>query len=254
MPSGSDKVIKVLIVDDSSFMRMVISDILENTGDIEAVTAKNGEEALEIAKEFKPDVVTLDIEMPIMDGLSCLKKLMGKGFIPVIMLSNYTKVGADCTIEALSYGAVDFIAKPQNIFDIQGEEKKKEIIFKVKTASKLNGRGKTVEEISKFIPHKKAGNLGSINNDFILEYIVAIGTSTGGPKALHNVIPLFPAKIPAAFLIVQHMPPGFTKSLAERLNSISQLIVKEAEDGEIVKAGCAYIAPGGQHMLLEKDQ
>lgn len=254
MSSVNNKAIKVLVVDDSSFMRKVITDILANNNGIEvAATARNGLEAIELAEKLKPDVITLDIEMPVMDGLSCLKALMEKDFIPVIMLSSLTKEGADCTIEALGYGAVDFITKPRNIFDMSGEEKQQEIVFKVKTAARLKGRKKTVAKIP--IPIKGSRDKGDIKNrDSMLEHIVAIGTSTGGPKALQNVVPFIPGGIPAAFLIVQHMPPGFTKSLAERLDSISQIRVKEAEDGDIVRAGCAYIAPGGNHMLVEKLQ
>ncbi len=254
MSPENNKAIKVLVVDDSSFMRKVITDILTDSGDIEvAATAKNGFEAIELVDKLNPDVITLDIEMPVMDGLSCLKALMEKSFIPVIMLSSLTKEGADCTIEALGYGAVDFITKPRNIFDMSGEEKKHEIIFKVKTAARLKGRKKTVTNIQ--IPIKGPKDKGNIKNkDGTLDYLVAIGTSTGGPKALQNVVPFIPGGLPAAILIVQHMPPGFTRSLAERLDSISQVSVKEAEDGDIVKAGWVYIAPGGNHMLVEKIQ
>lgn len=242
----ADKV-KVLVVDDSAFMRRIISDILSESEEIEVIgTAKNGEEALQKAKELKPNVITLDIEMPVMDGLTCLKNLLAIKKIPVVMLSSLTLEGANATIQALEYGAVDFITKPTNLFDISGEDKKKEIIDKVKIAS-ISSINKTY---SRNIAHKK------VKNDIIksnkINKIVAIGTSTGGPKALQEVIPRIPGNVPAAFLIVQHMPPGFTRSLAERLNTLSELTVKEAEDGEIIKPGYAYIAPGDFHMKLER--
>lgn len=240
------KDIKVLVVDDSAFMRKIITDILDSDSAIEVIdVAKNGSEALEKVRAFKPDVVTLDIEMPVMDGLSCLKELLKNDYIPVIMLSSLTKEGANSTIAALEAGAVDFITKPTNIFGMAGDEKKQEIIEKVKIAKKaVNNKrfsGSNVQKKSK--------------NDIIksnsIKSIVAIGTSTGGPKALQDVIPLIPGSVPAAFLVVQHMPPGFTKSLAERLNSMSELTVKEAEDGEPVRPGYAYIAPGDYHMMVE---
>ncbi len=239
--------IKVLVVDDSAFMRKVISDILESDSSIEVLgTAKSGIDALEKVKKLKPDVVTLDIKMPGMDGLECLEELNKVGNVPVVMLSSITQDATEATIQALEKGAIDFITKPDNIFDINSKEKKEEIIEKVKIAGrsvpyqKNNKRVKSIEPVYK--------ESSTLNN------IVLIGTSTGGPKALQEVIPALPEDVNAAFLVVQHMPPGFTKSLAERLDGMSKVRVKEAENGEPIKTGYVYIAPGDYHMLAERDE
>lgn len=238
--------IRVLVVDDSAFMRKVISDILDSDRDIEVVdTAKSGIDALEKAKKTKPDVITLDIKMPGMDGLECLKELSKLGKIPIIMLSSITQEGAEATIQALAEGAIDFVTKPSNIFDMNGEEKRKEIVEKVKIASNSIPSLRTNIKVRK--------NHGIYREISILNNIVLIGTSTGGPKALQEVIPLIPENVDAAFLVVQHMPAGFTKSLADRLDGMSKVKVKEAEDEELIKTGYVYIAPGDYHMLAEKN-
>jgi Chemotaxis response regulator containing a CheY-like receiver domain and a methylesterase domain len=239
--------INVIVVDDSAFMRKIITDILKSAGDINVVsTAKDGNEALEKVKFYKPDVITLDVEMPIMNGITCLKELQKFTDIPVIMLSSLTHSGADATIEALESGAIDFITKPTGLFDINGEEKKQEIIDKIRMAKsirkgKVNTKTKVRHASSIAVPKSTA-----------LKTIVAIGTSTGGPKALQEVIPFIPGNVPAAILVVQHMPPGFTRSLADRLNAISSLTVKEAEDNDKIIPGQVYIAPGDYHMLAVK--
>lgn len=238
--------IRVLVVDDSAFMRKVISNILDSDSDIEVVaTAKSGIDALEKAKKLKPDVITLDIKMPGMDGLECLAELNKLGKIPVVMLSSHTQEGAEVTIQALAEGAIDFITKPTNIFDMNGEEKRKEIIEKVKIASSSVPCFKTTKKVKMDNPIYKESP--------VLNNIVLIGTSTGGPKALQEVITSIPEDVNAAFLVVQHMPPGFTKSLAERLDGLSKVRVKEAENDEPIKTGHVYIAPGDYHMLAEKD-
>jgi len=242
------KNIRVLVVDDSIFMRSIITDILNSDEEIEVVgTASNGYEAIEKVKQLNPDVITLDIEMPVMDGLSCLKELKGKKGCSVVMLSSLTLEGAKATIQALEYGAIDFITKPTNIFGISAEDKKREIIEKVKVAK--HAKVKSSQALTDNIIIK---NKTRIKKSKEIRKIIAIGTSTGGPRALQDVIPQIPGDIPAAVLIVQHMPPGFTKSLAARLDSISQITVKEAEDGDIVQAGYAYIAPGDYHMTFER--
>ncbi|HEX9059818.1 MAG TPA: chemotaxis response regulator protein-glutamate methylesterase [Clostridia bacterium] len=247
-----EKKTKVLVVDDSIFMRKVISDILNSDMDIEVVgTASNGAEALQMINRLQPSVVTMDIEMPVMDGLSCVRTYLKEKFVPIVMLSSLTREGANVTIEALEYGAVDFITKPVNVFDLKNEDIKQEIIQKVKMASKIKKEIKSIKlpEISE----KPIYNKNSGNKSTSITHYIAIGTSTGGPKALQSVIPYLPGDIPGPVLIVQHMPAGFTKSLAERLNSMSELVVKEAEEGDILKAGYAYIAPGNYHMLFQKN-
>lgn len=238
--------IRVMVVDDSAFMRKVISDILNSDEEIEVIdTAKNGLDAIEKAQQLKPDVMTLDVKMPVMDGLECLRELNKVLSIPIIMLSSITREGADATIQALADGAMDFVTKPANIFEMTGEDKKKEIVEKVKVAQSSKCF-KNSESIRKIQSEPENTCQDEIKN------IVAIGTSTGGPKALQDVIPLIPADVEAAFVVVQHMPPGFTKSLAERLDSMSSVKVKEAKDNEVLKNAHVYIAPGDYHMLVEK--
>jgi two-component system, chemotaxis family, protein-glutamate methylesterase/glutaminase len=253
MANRQNLAVKVLVVDDSAFMRKVISDILTSDEGIEVIdTARDGKEALAKVKELKPDVVTLDVEMPVMDGLSCLREMLRTEQVSVIMLSSLTVEGAKATLQALEDGAIDFITKPSNIFDIKGEEKQHELIEKVKMAKSIRKpRKESSRTASGGTAVRQAdSSFQAING----RYIVAIGTSTGGPKALQSVIPLIPGNVPAAFLVVQHMPPGFTKSLADRLNGMSEVTVKEAEDGETVKDGYVYVAPGDYHMLVEKSE
>ena len=240
--------IRVLVVDDSAFTRKIVSDVLNNDPDIEVVdTAKDGQDALEKLKQHKPDVMTLDVEMPVMNGLECLAHVMKTQPMPVVMLSSITAEGTEATIKALELGAVDFISKPSNIFDIGNDKLKNDIIEKVKIARAAIA----------YIPKKIIEFNTAIDKTHNREVkkIVAIGTSTGGPKALQQILPLIPGDVPAAFVIVQHMPPGFTRSLANRINAMSGLTVKEADDGDIIQAGYAYIAPGGYHMVfqMEKD-
>ncbi|MDI9481693.1 MAG: chemotaxis response regulator protein-glutamate methylesterase [Bacillota bacterium] len=242
----SSNIIRVLIVDDSPFIRKVLHDIFDSDPEIKVVgVAKNGREALDIAALVKPDVITLDIEMPVMNGLDCLKRLLKQGEYAVIMISAVTTEGAKATIEALNIGAVDFITKPSNIFQISTEEKRKELIQKVKIAKEAG-----LINLSKKADIKKKQFIGT--KAPTIEKIIAIGTSTGGPRALQRVIPFLPGDLPAAVVVVQHMPQGFTRSLASRLNDISEMTVKEAEDKELMKAGFVYIAPGDRHLLLTK--
>jgi two-component system chemotaxis response regulator CheB len=244
--------IGVLVVDDSAFMRKMLTDILESSGEIKVVgTARDGFEALKKVKELNPDIITLDVEMPSMDGLSCLRELQKVTDIPVIMLSSRTGTGEQATIEALEAGAIDFITKPTGLFDISGEEKKKEIIEKVKMAKAIRTVKHAAGRPAAVVPATKAVQAGSRKSN--LKTLIVIGTSTGGPKALQEVIPFIPDDIPAAVVIVQHMPPGFTKSLADRLNTLSRLTVKEGENNEVIKPGFAYIAPGDFHMEVFGD-
>ncbi|MFZ5352060.1 MAG: protein-glutamate methylesterase/protein-glutamine glutaminase [Bacillota bacterium] len=246
------KVIRVLVVDDSAFMRKVISDLLNSEKSIKVIdTARDGKECITKAKLLNPDIITLDIEMPVMGGLEALGELMKLNPIPkVMMLSSLTYSGAEATIKALELGAVDFITKPtSSIIKFNVNDIKQELLTKIYNISncRLSKPVGIRKEIERNIDKAAEKEVSKI-----LKYIIAIGTSTGGPRALQDVIPLFPPDIPAAILIVQHMPPGFTNSLAARLDSISGLSVKEAADGDILKAGHAYIAPGDYHMLIKK--
>lgn len=244
------KTIGVLVVDDSAFMRRILTDILESSDDIKVIgAARNGLEALESIKSLKPDVITLDLEMPSMDGLSCLKQLQKITATPVIILSSLTKDGERATIEALEAGAIDFITKPTGLFEISGEEKKKEIIEKIRIASKVSKKRLAENKPLAAVQMQHIEYQGLKGDK--LKTLVAIGTSTGGPRALQEVVTCIPGDIPAALIIVQHMPSGFTKSLAERLNTLSTLNVKEGEHDEIIKPGYAYIAPGDYHMEVQ---
>lgn len=257
--------IKTLIVDDSAFMRKLIQDILSVSARIEIVgTARNGEDALKKIKELTPDVVTMDVEMPVLDGLEALKLIMKEAPVPVVMLSSTTKEGAENTFLAMQYGAVDFIAKPSGAISLDLQKVGKELIEKVISASKANIKNLLnntpvkkrtelhAEEYSK-IDLKASSSKRPIANmkwKPAAKKLICIGTSTGGPRALQNVLTKFPADIKAPILVVQHMPPGFTKSLAARMDALSQIAVKEAEDGELLQNGTAYIAPGGYHLKI----
>lgn len=244
--------IKVLVTDDSAFMRKVITDILNRDPGIQVVdTARNGQEALDKIKKYAPDVVTLDVEMPVMDGITALQRIMRENPLPVLMLSTLTQEGAELTLKALHEGAVDFVAKPSGNISLDIEKVATDIILKVKIAAQSKPRRfmATPSITPPAITTKKR-----VPGDQTLERIVMIGTSTGGPKALHDVIPRLPGDLNAAVVLVQHMPPGFTKSLAERLDQMSSLRVKEAEHGEEVVPGTVYIAPGDNHLLFQSRQ
>ncbi|SCY13467.1 protein-glutamate methylesterase/protein-glutamine glutaminase [Alkaliphilus peptidifermentans] len=247
----SKDLIKVLIVDDSAFMRKILTDIINSDPNLMVVGfARNGNEAIEKRKSLQPDIITMDVEMPIMNGIEALKFIMKNNPLPVVMLSSLTADGAEATMTALDLGAVDFIQKPSSVFHINAEEMKWELTDKIKAAAKAKILKKFTDEgiISESIIYK----IGTRRKSSSKNRIITIGTSTGGPKALQAVIPLLPADIPASILIVQHMPPGFTRSLAERLDTISQITVKEAENGEKILPGVAYVAPGDQHLEIEK--
>ncbi len=242
---------KVLVVDDSAFMRKMIGDMINSDNTMEVVgKAGNGQEALDRIKELNPDVVVMDIEMPVMDGLSALKKIMESQPLPVVIFSSLSQKGAEHTLKALQLGAVDFIAKPSGQISLDVEKVKEELIKKVKIAAATDRKLRVYQSVPK--PIRKTGDIISSALGQKLNYLVVIATSTGGPKALHQVIPRFPADTDAGILVVQHMPPGFTKSLAERLDSVAELKVKEAEQDEKVLPGFVYIAPGDYHLKVQK--
>lgn len=237
--------IKVLVVDDSAFMRKAISSMLSSDPEITVIgTARDGEEAIDQVLRLKPDVVTLDVEMPRMSGLDTLKVLMERAPLPVLMLSSLTTEGAKETLKALELGAVDFI--PKNLEDLSLNIVKIEhdLVMKVKGVARkrIKRRAAPTEPLIPSGPRTYSGKIA----------VVAIGVSTGGPKALQDVLPLFPENFPVPILVVQHMPKGFTGPFAERLNQLSRLKIKEAEDGEALRSGIAYIAPGGLHLRAVK--
>ncbi len=247
--------IRVLVVDDSAFMRKTLSIVLSADPEIEVIDfANDGIEAVQKAKGLKPDIITLDIEMPKMDGLTALQKIMESAPTPVIMVSSLTSEGAEATLKALELGAVDFIPKEKSFISVDMKHVKNGLVTKVKTivsqarlrkrleilkSGKINSpkEPEPVVSSSRFLP----------KNDY---KAIAIGISTGGPMSLQKVIPKLSSRIDVPIFLVQHMPPKFTQSLANRLNSLSKLNVKEAEEGELVKGGFVYVAPGGYQMKL----
>ncbi|MCM3572754.1 chemotaxis response regulator protein-glutamate methylesterase [Mesobacillus subterraneus] len=242
-------------------MRKLINDFLSEHPEIEVIgTARNGEDAIKKCREFRPDVITLDVEMPKLNGLEVLKLIMKEHPLPVVMLSSTTKEGADTTLQAIQAGAVDFVAKPSGSISIDLHKIKTELIQKVLSASKANLTKINFLEDSNTVGKKLESSIDSeikpasnvTTRGFTQsKKIVCIGTSTGGPRALQQVITSLPKGLEVPILIVQHMPPGFTKSLANRLDSLSQIRVKEAEDGELLQKGTAYIAPGGFHLTVK---
>ncbi|MFD1204169.1 chemotaxis response regulator protein-glutamate methylesterase [Sporosarcina contaminans] len=252
-------------------MRKLISDMLSKHPNLTVIgTARNGKDALSKVQTMKPDVITMDIEMPLMNGLEALKEIMDHYPTPIVMLSSTTEIGAANTITAIEYGAVDFVAKPGGPISLNLGEVEKEIVEKVYAASKVRvdrlirrdivrkpilqstttaPEQSSIQPLNKDLPSPRAVHkkISKSQRSFVI-----IGTSTGGPRALQEVLTSLPANIPAPILIVQHMPPNFTKSLAERLNGMSALRIKEAEDGEELLNGVAYIAPGGIHLKFEK--
>ena len=252
--TGVEKRTRVLIVDDSAFARLMISKHLALDPDIEiAGTARDGIDAIDKIKVLKPDVITLDVEMPKMDGVKALETIMADYPTPVVMLSALTAEGADVTIKALELGAVDFFLK-QSIINPTGDgATNSELINKVKQAAKVDVAGvtsrlKNIIATLQRSSQKKAAVAAPRTSK--INKVLIIGSSTGGPRALYEVVPNLPADLPAAILMVQHMPPKFTKSIAERLNDLSKINVKEAEAGDLVSQGQALIAPGGYHMVV----
>src|SRR5438067_5348434 len=221
--------IRVLVVDDSAFMRRVVSEAIAAQADMEvAGVAINGLDALVKVEHLQPDVVTLDVEMPDMDGLTALRHLMARYPRPVVMLSTMTQDGAVTTLRALSIGAVDFVAKPSAAISLDFHRVKDELLHKIRVAAKATVRGAIAAPPTRPI-HAGSSLIGRqrpCNTRF--ERLVVIGSSTGGPRALGTLIPALPADGRTAYLIVQHMPGGFTRSLAERLDSASELTVREA--------------------------
>lgn len=248
---------KILVVDDSALMRKLACDIIIKDGRYDKPdTCRNGEEALEKVKHSKYDAIVLDVYMPIMDGLEFLRQLKKEGLQErVMMFSTTTGEGTVQTIEALNLGAVDFIKKPDKFKDTTGERFVEEFLRILEVVAQAGDYSPTVTVTARKAPSadKSQGSV-SLRPSFriIGEKIVAIASSTGGPKALHSVIPKLPRNLNAPVVLVQHMPPGFTKSLAERLDSLSDISVKEAEEGDILEKGTVYIAPGGKHMKLAK--
>ncbi len=251
------KKVKVLIVDDSALVRQVLTSILESSSQIEVIgTARDPLDAREKIKKLNPDVITLDIEMPKMDGVTFLKNLMRLRPMPVVMISTLTESGAEVTLEALEVGAVDFVAKPKVDVQESLHDYTEEIIEKVIVASTARVREYSgVTQGLKAKPKYDAGAIigkpaGSIRFK-ATDKIIAIGASTGGTEAIKQVLTALPADSPG-IVISQHIPASFSSSFTERINRMCDIDVVEPGDGEKILPGHAYIAPGDKHLLIER--
>lgn len=245
-----DNKIKVLIVEDSAFMRKMLEEILSSDSRIKVVgVAKDGVDCMGKIKRFSPDVVTLDVEMPNMDGFATLEEIMKTNPIPVIMVSSLTKQGAQATLRALSLGCFDFVAKPSGFISLDIKSIGAELISKVIAAKDAHIYPMGV--LAAQSPAPRAANAPIFTKRGKRD-IIAIAASTGGPVALQQLFANLPENFPVPIVITQHMPKDFTASFAKRLDSISKLTVLEAEEGMDLKPGHAYIAPGGNHLLVRR--
>ncbi len=271
--------VSVLVVDDSSFFRKRLSEILGASGKITVIgTASNGREAVELAQKLRPDVITMDYEMPVMDGISAVREILRKQPIPVLMFSSLTYEGARVTLDALEAGAVDFL--PKNFEEIAGNSSQLQKILVERIVSISRSRPNSACTSGSQPPLTTASSLSSpaapaLQRRALPQHpsavavaptcgershrrtpsrhyaVVAIGTSTGGPVALQKVLASLPASFPAALVLVQHMPASFTPAFAERLNRLCQIEVRQAEDGDLLRPGLALLAPGGKQMMIE---
>ncbi|MFA6149080.1 MAG: chemotaxis response regulator protein-glutamate methylesterase [bacterium] len=243
--------VRVLIVDDSAFMRNALTKMLSSDPEIAVVgTAWNGLDAVEKVAELKPDLVTMDIEMPKMDGIEALRRIMAANPVPVIMVSSLTTEGARATLDALDLGAVDFV--PKNLSDLAVNiVKVREIL--IEKVKQIGGRVPVRRRLPRPSPSPAVpAPAGPGYRTERRTGIVAIATSTGGPKALQDIIPKLPKEFSVPVIVVQHMPPAFTGPFAQRLNEISGLTVKEAEEGEPLRPGVVLVAPGRGHLSIRR--
>ncbi len=271
--------IKVLVVDDSSFFRRRLTEILTGDPEITVIgTANNGKEAVEKAMELKPDVITMDVEMPVMDGIQAVREILKQQRVPILMFSSLTHAGAKATLDALDAGAVDFLPKKfEDIARDKGEAievlrqrvkavaRRRLFVRPTATAATPAPAARTTPAPIARTPLARAELLRSPERTESADStperpfkvsgksykLLAIGTSTGGPVALQTIITALPANFPLPIVLVQHMPAAFTVDFASRLNSLAKIEVKEAADGDILRPGVAYLAPGGKQMLVE---
>ena len=262
--------VKVLVVDDSGFFRRRVSEILSADPNIQVVgTATNGREAIDQALALKPDVITMDYEMPMMDGITAVRNIMQRCPTPVLMFSSLTHEGARVTLDALDAGAVHYL--PKNFEDISRNPDKVKALLceKVHTIARSNRRysaynppapatvSSTASTVARSTaaptarPASSAGSTGGAAPKRKAYKLVAIGTSTGGPVALQRVLTQLPANFPTPLVLIQHMPAAFTKAFAERLDKLCRISVKEAEDGDVLRPGLALLAPGGKQMMID---
>ncbi|WP_300360297.1 chemotaxis response regulator protein-glutamate methylesterase, partial [uncultured Pseudoalteromonas sp.] len=276
--------VKVLVVDDSSFFRRRVSEILEQDSNIQVIGfAVNGREAVDKARELKPDVITMDVEMPVLDGISAVKEIMAATPTPILMFSSLTRDGATATLDALDAGALDFLPKKFEDIARNNEDAIALLQNKVKEIGRRRiSRFSRPAPISRSTPTPTLRSSGATSSSGIVQpdrsfsrpaaasspaasssntsnirasgkkyQLVAIGTSTGGPVALQTILTQLPANFPHPILLIQHMPAAFTPAFAARLNGLCKINVKEAQNGDRLVPGTAYLAPGGQQMLIE---
>lgn len=246
--------IKLLVVDDSALMRRQLSTLFQAEGDFEVRQARNGKEAVAENRDFQPDVITLDINMPEMDGITALSLIMAERPVPVVMVSSLTEKGALATFEALNLGAVDYIAKPGGTISLSIGDIKDELVNKVRTAArsrpKTQGRARGLAQRLREEREQSARRPLAVRRGVAGDGVVVIGVSTGGPRTLEEILPQLPADFPWPVLVAQHMPAAFTRSFAERLNSICHLEVVEVASPMNIESGYVYVAKGGADMLL----
>jgi two-component system chemotaxis response regulator CheB len=240
--------IRVLVVDDSALMRKLIPAILARDSSIEVVgTAMDGAFALKKIEELKPDVVTLDLEMPRMDGMETLRLIMRRAPLPVVLFSTHSKEGGYATLKALAFGAVDFVTKPKDAAAGHLEQIADLLIAKIKVAKRAAGRKLPPAVVEEAAAPRKAAR-----SALPPRRVIAIGISTGGPNALQFVLPQISADFPSTILVVQHMPEGFTEMFAKRLDECCALEVHEARSGDLLLAGRVLICPGNRHMMVRR--
>lgn len=261
--------IKVLVVDDSSFFRRRVSEIINSESRLEVIdVAVNGREAVEKAKALRPDVITMDIEMPVMDGITAVREIMAASPTPILMFSSLTHDGAKATLDALDAGALDFLPKKfediarnrdeavsllqQRVIQIAS---KRAFLRRPATRTVSVGATSSVQPVAARSPGLTASAPRSAANKFRASgkryHLTAIGTSTGGPVALQKILTNLPANYPHPIVLIQHMPATFTAAFASRLNTLCKIQVKEAQDGDVLQAGVAYLAPGGKQMMVD---
>jgi len=239
--------IRVLVVDDSALMRKLIPQILQNDNSIQVVgTAMDGNFGLKKIEELKPQVITLDLEMPGMGGLDMLKEIMRRHRVPVIVVSSHSTEGASITLKALALGAFDFVAKPHDVW-ARMPEVASELIAKIKAAAQ--SQGVKAAPMASTLPRAEKNTPSAKNQP---TRIIAIGISTGGPNAMQYVLSQLPGDFPGSILVVQHMPEGFTEMFARRLDEICSISVKEAQSGDLLLAGRALICPGSRHLKVKR--
>jgi len=252
--------LRVLIVDDSALMRKVLKEIIMTDPDLEvAGTARDGQDAIAKAHDLKPDVITMDINMPVMDGLTAMQYILNDyPEVPVLIISSLTTEGALTTFEALELGAFDYVAKPSGTVSANIHVVGREIIQKIKLAYKSANRRSYKDRIKRLSTAgaaqkpEPAIKTGMPKGTGVTK-VVVIGISTGGPGTLMEVLPMLPPELEAALIVVQHMPPTFTSTFAKRLDSACRFPFKEAEAGDVLQNGRGYLAPGGYHLLVRRE-